>query len=332
MIDVVVDKERNLKNLKQIGTPQKENRIYVENLVYSKIKEENHRDKTVYVFMGHTERMNGNYATFVEAAISVNDMEFSGGIPRWNNKMWSGVFREIKRIYEDMIIVGWACDMKGLAPKMTRELERVHREFFGGIHQIFLLMDSVEKEETFYTYKENGLVPKEGFYIYYHTKTAFPVKKESKFEMIDLDLEVPDKQLGEDIKQIVQSQAYTDDMHIKGGRYRELLQTQQQAEEKDSSNLGIAVAVALLVFVIGIGAYENRNSLFGRIGIPAIEETGYFPTESTESAAAETSTTDTNNSETTGSEIASEVSGDTPDAGNTIPIEIIPGEEEKSSD
>jgi hypothetical protein len=331
MIDVVVDKERNLKNLKQIGTPQKEDRIYVENLVYSKIKEENHRDKTVYVFMGHTERMNGKYATFVEAAILVNDMEFFGGMPRWNNKTWSGVFREIKRIYEDMIIVGWACDMKGLAPRMTKELERMHREFFGGIHQIFLLMDSAEKEETFYTYKENALVPKEGFYIYYHTKPSTRLQEVPKFEMIDLNLEVPDRNPESEIRQISQVDTEQEVVPVKGGRYRELLQTQQTVE-KDTSNLGIAVAVALLVFVIGIGAYENRDSLFGEKEAPAAKETGYVSTESTESDATKVSGTETNNSETTSGEAVSEVSGDAADVGNTIPVEIIPAETEKSSE
>ena len=31
MIDIVMDKERNLKNLKQIGTPKEDDKIYIEN-------------------------------------------------------------------------------------------------------------------------------------------------------------------------------------------------------------------------------------------------------------------------------------------------------------
>lgn len=325
MIDVVLDKERNLKNLKQIGTPQKENKIYVENLVYSKIKEVNPREKTVFVFMGHTERMNGKYATFVEAAIPVNDMEFAGGIPRWNNKIWSGVFREIKRIYEDLIIVGWSYDMKGMSPRMTRELERIHKEYFGGIHQVFLLMDSIEKEETFYTYKESNLLPQEGFYIYYHTKASAPKIEVPKFEIMDLNLEVPDQEFWENTREVLEPEITSP----KGGRYRELLQTQQQAAEKDGSNIGIAVAVALLIFVIGIGAYENRDHLFGGTGIPAVEETGYL---STETNATETGSTEVNPSEMTNAKNASEVSGNDTNTDNTIPVEIIPGEEEKSSE
>lgn len=332
MIDVIVDKERNLKNLKQIGTPQKEDRIYVEHLVYSKIKEENHRDKTVCVFMGHTERMNGNYATFVEAVIPVNDMEFFGGVPKWNNKIWSGVFREIKRIYEDMIIVGWGLDMKGLTPKLTRELERVHREFFGGVHQIFLLMDSVEKEETFYTYKENNLVPREGFYIYYHTKPSARIPDVPKFEMIDLNQEVPDKNQGGDVNQMLERNTEQETVPVKGGRYRELLQTKHQSTDKESSNLGIAVAVALLIFVIGVGAYENRESIFGKKGIPAMKESGYISSESTESAATNVSVTENKDSETASDESASEASEEDKDVTTTIPVEIISGETEKSSE
>ena len=332
MIDVVVDKERNLKNLKQIGTPQKEDKIYVENLVYSKMKEDHQRERTVFVFMGHTERMNGKYATFVEAAIPVRDMEFAGGIPRWNNKIWSGVFREIKRLYEDLIIVGWAYDRKGLAPKMTKELERIHREFFGGIHQIFLLMDSTEKEEIFYAYKDAGLVPKEGFYIYYHTKPSSRVQEVPKFEMIDLKLEVPDLNSKNEASQLPLSGTEEDVVSVKRGRYRELLQSQQQAEETKTSNMGIAVAVALLIFVIGIGAYENRNSIFGKKGISAAEEAGYSLTESTESDAEKVSGTETNGLGTTSGEAESEVSGNDMDEGATIPVEIIPGETEKNSE
>jgi hypothetical protein len=314
MIDVIVEKERNLKNLKQIGTPQKDDRIYVENLVYAKIKEENHKERTVHVLMGHTERMNGTYATFVEAAIPVNDMEYSGGTPRWNNKIWNGVFREIKRLYENMIIVGWEYDMKGLSPKMTKELERIHREFFGGIHQIFLLMDSTEKEETFYAYKESCLIPKEGFYIYYHSKSSPGTHPVPKFEMIDLNQELTSEEPTDIEDREVKNSIGEDVVPIKGGRYRELLQKKQQVEEKDGSNLGIVVAVALLIFVIGVGAYENRDTLFKEKGGTPHKEAGYALSETTEDVDTKASGTEVITSDT------------------TIPVEIIPGETEKSSE
>ena len=317
MIDIVADRERNLKNLRQIGTPQEENKIYVENLAYSKLKEENYRDRNVFVFMGHTERMNGTYATFAEAVIAVSDMEFVAGVPRWNNKVWSEVFREIKRLYENLIIVGWALDVKGMSPKLTPELERIHREHFGGMHQIFLLMDSVDQEETFYAYKETHLIPKEGFYIYYHTKAAISEKKKIPFEVLDLDKEIPDMYPQERIHPVTEAPLQQPVVSAKGGHYRKLLMEQLKINERESSNIGVAVAAALLIFVLGVGVYENRDSLFGTNDVPIVGETGYAPSEETESTATET----------VGSEISSQVSGI--DGEGTIPVEIIPGETEE---
>ncbi len=317
MIDVVVDKERNLKNLKQIGTPQEENKIYVENLVYLKLKEDSYKEKRAYVLMGHTERMNGRCATFVEAAIPVNDMEFSGGIPRWSNKIWSGVFRDIKRMYEEMIIVGWVFDAKGMGLRMSQELERVHREHFGGVHQLLFLMDSLEKEERFYAYKENRFISKEGFYIYYHSKVRNESREQYESQEMGVSLEIPDlhmvKALAREYGEFLKAM----DSHAQGGQYRELLRKENKNQSSESSNLGIAVAVALLMFVIGIGAYENKDNIFGKNDVPTAQESGEISTEDA-AANATQSTEDLENSETEAS--------DATEAGYTIPIEIIPGD------
>lgn len=257
MIDIVTDKERNLKNLKQIGTPREENKIYIENFAYSKIKESSYKEKKVFVLMGHTERMEGRYATFVEAVIPVREITFSGNVPRWNNSTWSEVFREIKHLYEDMIIVGWAVDVKGMMPRMTPELERAHREHFGGVHQLLFLLDSMEGEETFYIYKENKLIAKDGFYIYHRARKKeipefVPITEQSpKAEMLkerDVELEVD-----------IETPRYR-------GRYREMMQVQDEKKITGSGNLGLGIAVAMLLFVIGVGLYENRNQVLENRG------------------------------------------------------------------
>ena len=74
MIEFEIDKERNLKNLKQIGTPKEENKIYVEHMVYAKLKENSYREKRAFVLMGHTERMEGKYVTFIEGIIPIREI------------------------------------------------------------------------------------------------------------------------------------------------------------------------------------------------------------------------------------------------------------------
>ena len=314
MIEIIVDKERNLKNLKQVGTPLEENKIYVENLAYCKLKEEGYKEKRVFVLMGHTERMNGKYATFVDAVVYVAGMEFYGTIPRWNSKIWSDVFREIKRIYEEMIIVGWALDVKGMAPKMNLELERIHREHFGGMHQLLLLMDSLEGEETFYSYRENKLTSQEGFYIYYRSKVVKSTEEMQRAQTVNLALEIPKRReldyLKNTSKNIIEPGAVVE----KGGQYRELLREKQIKKGADSSNAGIAVAVALLMFVIGVGAYENKDRIWGNEDVNAVEEAGYLEGADTEHT-------------TEASEVnAEEATTNITEAGYTIPVERISGE------
>lgn len=307
MIEVVNDKERNLKNLKQIGTPRQENKIYIENITYNKIKEDSYKEKRVFVLMGHTERMEGRYATFIEAAIPVRDIEFSGTIPRWDNSTWSEVFREIKRLYEDIIIVGWAIDIKGMSPKMTPDLERVHREHFGGVHQLLFLLDTLEQEETFYMYKENKLVQKDGFYIYHKARRKENSVTRTVQEPIPVTV-LPETGRGfRKVQPEAEVELTVAESEIrKGGKYRQLMQ-EQKKPEKDNGNLGVAVAVAMLVFVIGVGVYENSGAIFGKQN--SIETNLLQKEESTQSSGEATNAPDTETS------------------GNIIEVEVISGTE-----
>lgn len=307
MIEIENGNNRNLKNLKQIGTPREENKIYIENMTYNKIKEDSYREKRVFVLMGHTERMEGRYATFIEEAISVGEIEFSGLTPRWNNAIWSEVFREIKRLYEDMIIVGWALDIKGMSLRMTPDLERVHREHFGGVHQLLFLLDTLEQEETFYIYKENKLVSKDGFYIYHKARSKEKTVSRPSQEPIAVTV-LPEKARGfRRVEPEVDVEVEVSDFETrKGGKYRQLMQ-EQKKPEKDNSNIGIAVAVAMLVFVIGVGVYENSGSIFGKQN--SIETNLLQKPESTEALGENVNETDTQTS------------------GNVIEVEVVPGTE-----
>lgn len=311
MLEVVNDKDGNLKNLKQIGTPREENKIYIENMAYNKIKESSYKEKRVFVLMGHTERMESRYATFVEAVIPVREIEFSGIIPRWNNSTWSEVFREIKRLYEDMIIVGWAVDIKGMSPKMSPDLERVHREHFGGVHQLLFLLDTLEQEETFYVYKENKLVSKDGFYIYHKARRKENIAEKTYQEPIQV-MVLPEKTRSfrrvepeVDVELDVSEATPT-----RGGKYRQLMQ-EQKKPEKDNGNIGVAIAVAMLVFVVGVGVYENSGDVLGKQNSI---ETNLLQNQDTTGASAENADTET-------------VAEDTQASVDDIPVEVIPGTE-----
>lgn len=249
MIDIETKNERDLKNIRQIGTPTQEDKIYIENAVYARIHEEDYAEKKVFVFMGHTECIQGRYTTFIEAAIPVLKMEFVQNLPQWNNRVWSDVFREIKRSYENSIIVGWAMDQKGYAPSMTQELEMIHREQFGGAHQVLFLMDSFEGEETFYINKGNWLHKKEGFYIFY----ARELRQVCPPEVV---VEMPKRMRGGTVPIT----------ELEGGSRGKTTRRKPQAQEASQAvSYAMTAAVALLVVIVGMGIVQNR------IHVPGLE-------------------------------------------------------------
>lgn len=54
---------RDLKNIRQIGTPAEGDRIYIENAAYARVHEETYEERRVFIFMGHTECEQGVYMT-----------------------------------------------------------------------------------------------------------------------------------------------------------------------------------------------------------------------------------------------------------------------------
>ena len=246
MIDMILDEDKRLKDIQQIGRPESNNKIYIESGVYEQMHAKEYQEKSVFVLMGHTRRQEENYATFIDGIIPAREIVFDGNIPIWNNHVWNEVFGEIKHGFENEVIVGWGMDIKGFTPRLTAELEAIHREQFGGMHQMLLLMDSLEQEEYFYQMRNNHLVQRGGFYIYYSDRPRIlnieEFAKEDKDTTSEVSIEIENAR----------------------PRYRELLANAKKEEPKEKiSGVAVAVAVLLLVGIIGTGIYQNRIQLPG---------------------------------------------------------------------
>ena len=101
MIDIAEGPGRDLKNIRQIGTPAEGDRIYIENAAYARVHEETYEERRVFIFMGHTECEQGVYMTFVEAAIPVRIWSFHRICrdgEHMRGRMYSGRLRDLMRI------------------------------------------------------------------------------------------------------------------------------------------------------------------------------------------------------------------------------------------
>lgn len=179
------------KNIKQIGTPDAGDRIYIENSAYQKMHPYGQcAEKMVYVMLGRFDDFAGHTCIFVEDVVKMNEVEFNGKLPQWNDDSWGYLYRKIRPEHENMIIVGWAVDICGQLPSMTAQLERVHQTYFGGIHQILFLMDTLEREEAFFSNRNGYLKRREGFYIYYDK--SIPGRMESAMESLRAETRKPE--------------------------------------------------------------------------------------------------------------------------------------------
>lgn len=242
----------NLKNIRQIGTPAEIGKIYIEDNAYAKIHKEEFADRRVFVLMGHTECEEQGYTTFVEAAIPVWDIGFIQNVPVWNNHVWNETFQVIKKSYENMVIVGWALDIKGVSPRITEELESVHREQFGGVHQLLFLLDSLEQEEYFYICRNNHLRQRPGFYIYFDSGCRpspqiiqFPQEKVRKEE---------------EAEPVFSEEAVVP--IVPRARYREIMGEQKKRKKAASGNwisyYGVFAILVLLGAILGTGIYQGK--------------------------------------------------------------------------
>lgn len=145
------------KDIRQMGKPDIGDRIYVEDRVYQKLHDyEEPVEKAVYVLLGKFENYFGKQCVFIETLIPLKEITFEGGLPVWNDKTWAYLYKKLCQAYDNMVIVGWAMDIRGQLPNMTVRIENLHNANFGGTHQVLFLMDGLEREEAFYC-SEKGI-------------------------------------------------------------------------------------------------------------------------------------------------------------------------------
>ena len=267
MIDIVTN------NVKQIGTPADEGRVYISEKAYKRIKTEGFKDKEVFVLMGHTESSGGRYATFVEAAIAVYDMEFDKNAPLWTNKVWSRVFAEIKKSYEELIIVGWAFRQEDFPAEPTPMLENIHREHFGGAHQLMFLLNRTEQEENFFIKKNNHLKKKTGFFVYYrmneHCDSADSYNetdtcnKTYSYSNANNNNKIDSYSNADDNNK--SSSRYEDSINVsfpeefgsiskERGRYRKAMEAGKEPRKGSFASVVMIAAIAVLIVLIGLKA------------------------------------------------------------------------------
>lgn len=234
------------KNIKQIGAPDIGERIYIENKVHQYLHPyETLREKTVYVLLGKFENTAERPCTFIEAAICLEEIPFDGETPVWNDDSWAYLYKKLKHSYDDMVIVGWAMDLRGQTPNLTVAAEKLHRTYFGGVHQVLYLIDSLEREDAFYSLKNGCLRRREGYYIYYDNTISEKIPAQNAVSMENAEEEKKQEDVsGENWTREPSYRAYI-------GR----------REQKKVPSYSLSVLLFFVILGLGYAAFQNHEKM-----------------------------------------------------------------------
>lgn len=181
MIEIIQETEKKKdmpeaklpKNIRQIGNPETDFRIYMEDYVYTYLHParigsiETSMLPRLLILVGEIEHFANRSCAFISGAILAQGDELEDELLDFNEKIWRGIHRDMEQYFQSCEIVGWVLDIPGNALKITPEMEMIHSRNFRGKYQFFFLMDSGEREEAFYIWKNGGFSRKEGYFIYY---------------------------------------------------------------------------------------------------------------------------------------------------------------------
>lgn len=157
------------KNIRQIGQPEDNRKIYIEDYVMSFIRYLGKESTSTYktaVFLGDYREVEGNQCIFIQGAIEVEGIDLEEG-KCFPKEIWERIYQEIEENFKNGSIVGWMLTKAGIPLETTEVLEKIHIDNFSGQDKTLMLYDTLEREECFFVFEKKHLRKKEGYYIYY---------------------------------------------------------------------------------------------------------------------------------------------------------------------
>lgn len=245
------------RNLRQIGSPNGEHRIYVEDFVYTFLhpsSQEETGNAKIAILVGRQEEEDSVLYYFVKGAFYIEEISFEKGLPVFTEEIWGYAYKQMKKYFDDedpeksLQILGWTFIMGGMPPRLTTDIERIHRMNFKEPNSLLLLLDDIEREENFYVYEKGSLRKKEGYYIFY----------EQNPKMQEYMVQYREKTNPSNAAEVVVDEATK--------TYREKISMEEHSRKKHWSMVGYAACFVLVIstLVMGvnsIGSYEKMNQL-----------------------------------------------------------------------
>lgn len=158
------------KNIRQIGTPPSNKRIYIEDYVVTYLNYISRPGSTSArgaILLGECKRTDIGEIIFISGAVDAENLEFDMDESNFTQEAWSKIYEQVKEFFSDLSVVGWFLSRMGFSTTINDKIEKMHVENFPGKDKVLYVTDSLENEDAFYMYEKGQLVRQKGYYIYY---------------------------------------------------------------------------------------------------------------------------------------------------------------------
>lgn len=186
MIEIVYDKEDQTednifagitlpKNIRQIGAPNGNRRIYIEDYVMTYLNQLANPNSTFArgaILVGESVKGANGEVVFISGALAAQNLELDLEESIFDGETWSYIYQEVKTYFPDLEVVGWFLSRMGFSTAVNDMIVKIHMDNFAGPDKVLYIMDALEGEDAFYMMDGEGLRRQSGYYIYYARNEA----------------------------------------------------------------------------------------------------------------------------------------------------------------
>lgn len=235
------------KNFRQIGSPEGSKRVYIEDYVYTYLHPSfsGIEEQRICILVGQMKEMAGCLCIYVNGALELQEVAYAGSAPILSEAVRAEICLQMERYFPGDMLLGWFYDQKGVPPKVTPEIERVFKNFFGGNNRILLLSDSLERDESLFFYEDGAIRKKNGYYIYYERNKAM------QEYMIRTRQDTSEEVKPEEVR----------DEALKSYREMVLKKTESKGSGMHSLVYGTGLLVLVAACVIGVSMFNNYQKM-----------------------------------------------------------------------
>lgn len=242
MIEYVKKNSDNLtlpKNIRQVGDMDLDKRVYIEDYVFSFMKElvpDEEDEGRVGVLLGEERQFGQDNYVFVKGAMEVINASVYDGNVSFTDETWNAINANKSLYFSSMSIVGWFIVSSTIRPEKNTSVERTHMDGIGK-HKVFAYINPLESIEEVYSCFDGGLEQLDGYAVYFE-----------KNEEMQSYMSIVHKE---------RKRTHNDEIVIR--KYRQLLKEnnyEPRARKQLSFTYALSMILVIFVLVFGVGKLQ----------------------------------------------------------------------------